>query len=237
MKQFRIYSKRFVLWMLACLLPLAVMGQQKEVRVVKPYSPTLSGAEKIELLPSLDEEIEFELPEISYQLHPKLYDSQYRVEPIQAARMVKMPLERLYKSELTLGMGNYLTPLAELTINQLRSRNGTFGLNLKHHSMNGKLKLDNDLKVPAGFNENEFNIYGSRFMKKSVFDWTAGAAYNSYVHYGVDPSLDTMLTREDAVQPYFTAEGALGLHSMHADSFHVNYDGALEYHYFSHQFD
>ena len=77
-------------------------------------------------------------PEFTYQLFPKRYDSQFRVEPIQAARMVKMPLKKLYKSQLTLGMGNYLTPLAELNMNQLRSRNGTFGVNLKHHSMNGQ---------------------------------------------------------------------------------------------------
>ena len=223
--------------MVVCLLPLAMMGQQKEVRVVKPYSPTLSGAEKIELLPSMDEKIEFDIPAINYQLYPKRYESQFRVEPIMAARMVKMPLERLYKSQLTLGFGNYLTPLAELNINQLRSRNGTFGIHLKHHSMNGKVKLDNDLKVPAGFNENEIDIYGNRFLKNAVFDYGVGASYNSYVHYGVDPELDTMLNREDAVQPYFTAEGKLGLHSMHADSFHVNYEASLEYHYFTHQFD
>ena len=223
--------------MVVCLLPLAMMGQQKEVRVVKPYSPTLSGAEKIELLPSMDEKIEFDIPEIAYQLYPKRYESQFRVEPIKAARMVKMPLERLYKSQLTLGFGNYLTPLAELNINQLRSRNGTFGVHLKHHSMNGKVKLDNDLKAPAGFNENELDVYGSRFLKNSVFDYGAGASYNSYVHYGVDPELDTVLNREDAVEPYFTAEGKLGLHSMYADSFHVNYDASLEYHYFAHQFD
>ena len=111
--------------MVICLLPLAMMGQQKEVRVVKPYSPTLSGAEKIELLPSMDETIDFDIPSITYELYPKRYESQFRVEPIMAARMVKMPLQRLYKSQLTLGFGNYLTPLAELNINQLRSRNGT----------------------------------------------------------------------------------------------------------------
>ena len=36
------------------LFPGELAAQQKEVRVVKPYSPTLSGAEKIQLLPSLD---------------------------------------------------------------------------------------------------------------------------------------------------------------------------------------
>ena len=79
MKQFRIYSKRLGVWMVVCLLPLAMMGQQKEVRVVKPYSPTLSGAEKIELLPSMDETIEFDIPSITYELYPKRYESQFRV--------------------------------------------------------------------------------------------------------------------------------------------------------------
>ena len=237
MKQVSIYTKRLLVWMVLCLIPLSMMGQQKEVRVVKPYSPTLSGAKKIELLPSMDEQIDFEIPEITYQLYPKRYESEYKVEPITAARMVKMPLERLYKSQLTLGFGNYLTPLAELNINQLRSRNGTFGVHLKHHSMSGKVKLENDMKAPAGFNENQFDLYGSRFLKNAVFDYKAEAAYNSYVHYGVDPGLDTVLKREDAVEPYFTAGAALGLHSMHADSFHVNYKTSLEYAYFTHRFD
>ena len=237
MKEIKISSRILLALFVASVFPIMLEGQQEEVRVVKPYSPTLSGAQKIELLPSLEEEIEYDLPEFSYQLFPKRYDSKYRLEPINAARMVKMPLNKLYKSQLRLGMGNYLTPLTELNINQLRSRNGTFGLTLKHHSMNGKVKLENDLKAPAGFNENQAEIYGSRFMKKAVLDYNVGASYNSYVHYGVDPTLDTVLAREDAVHPYFTAEGGLGLHSMHADSFHFNYDASLDYYFFTHQFD
>lgn len=237
MKDRKIASRIILFLFVVLMFPDALKGQQEEVRVVKPYSPTLSGADKIELLPSLDEEIEYDLPEFTYHLFPKRYESKFRVEPIRAARMVQMPLNKLYKSQLTLGMGNYLTPLAELNINQLRSRNGTFGVNLKHHSMNGQIKLDNDLKAPAGFNENKAEIYGSRFMKKSVMDYSIGASYNSYVHYGIDPSLDSVLSREDAVHPYFMAEGGLGLHSMHADSFHFNYDASLDYFFFTHEFD
>lgn len=236
MTDLNITPRILLLLLMAAVFP-SLKGQQEEVRVVKPYSPTLSDANKIELLPSLDEEIEYERPEFHYQLYPKRYDSQYRLEPIRAARMVKMPLNRLYKSELTLGMGNYLTPLAELRVNQLRSRNGTFGVHLKHHSMNGDLKLENEMKADAGFNENLAEVYGSRFMKNAVLDYRAGASYNAYVHYGVDPALDTVLERKDALHPYFTAEGGLGLHSMHADSFHFNYDASLEYYFFTHQFD
>ena len=105
-------------------------------------------------------------PNSTYQLYPKKYDSEFTLEPIKAARMVKPPLKRLYKSELTLGFGNYLTPLAELNINQLRSRNGTFGVALRHHSMNGKLKLNDELKVPAGFSENSLKIYGEQLPEK-----------------------------------------------------------------------
>jgi len=222
-----------VLLMAAFIIPVQVslQGQQEEVRVVKPYTPTLSGAEKIQLLPDLDEEIDFEPPDFNYQLFRKRYDSEFRVEPIRAARMVQMPLKKLYKSQLTMGMGNYLTPLAELNISQLRARDGTFGLNLKHHSMNGKVRLDTEpeqLKADAGFNENMAEMFGSRFLRNSVFEYKAGASYNSNVHYGVDPDLDTVLAREDAVHPYFTAAAGIGMHSMHADSFHFNYDEDLE---------
>ena len=232
------YTRYILIILLATVLPFSAAAQQKEVRVVKPYTPTLSGAEKIQLLPSLEEEIPFAPPEFSYQLYPKRHDSQYRVEPIKAARMVKPALNKLYKSELTLGFGNYLTPLAELKINQLRSRNGTFGIALKHHSMNGKVSLNDALKVPAGFNENSARVYGKRFMKKSVFDYYVGAGYNSYIHYGGDTTVITESVERDSLKHnYFLAEGGLRLHSMHADSFHFNYDADLDYYYFTHQFD
>jgi hypothetical protein len=237
MKHNSIFSKSIWIALIIAVLSMSVEGQQEEVRVVKPYSPTLSGAEKIQLLPSLEEEIEYDLPDITYQLHPKRYDSKYRVEPIKAARMVQMPLKKLYKSQLTLGMGNYLTPLAELNINQLRSRNSTLGLSLKHHSMNGKMKLNDDLKVPVGFSENSLAMHGSRFLKKSVLDYDVGTSYNSYIHYGVDTTLVTELERDSVKHPYFIAEGGIGLHSMHADSFHFNYDAAIDYYYFTHRFD
>jgi hypothetical protein len=240
MREMSYFRKRLnAAWIVGVILfiPQVLSGQQEEVRVVKPYTPTLSGAEKIQLLPSLEGEVDFDPPEFEYHLFPKRYDSEFRTRPIQAARMVKMPLKKLYKSQLTLGMGNYLTPLADLTVNQLRSRNGTFGLNIRHHSMNGKVKLENELKAPAGFNENRLKIYGSRFLKNSTFEYGAGASYNSYVHYGIDPELDTILERKDAVNPYFTAEGALGLKSVHADSFHFNYNASLDYYYFTHDFN
>ena len=119
MKDKQNYIRYIGVLLTAMVFTMSVRGQQSEVRVVKPYTPTLSGAEKIQLLPNLEEEIPFTPPRFTYQLYPKRYESEFKVVPIKSARMIKPSLNRLYKSELTLGFGNYLTPLAELKLNQL----------------------------------------------------------------------------------------------------------------------
>ncbi|MEX0985863.1 MAG: hypothetical protein WD052_00205 [Bacteroidales bacterium] len=216
---------------------ISLHAQQEEVRVVKPYNPTLSGAEKIQLLPRIGDSVAYDAPDFEYSIFSKRYETDYRIIPIQPARMVKPELEKLYKSLLTLGGGNYLTPLAELRINQVRSTGGTFGVALRHHSMNGKIKLENDDKVEAGFNENALDIYGKQFLKRGIFEYQAGATYDTYMHYGVDTMFSDSVNRPDMTHPFFNAHGAVGIRSANPDSFHVDYKATLAYDLFSHDFD
>jgi len=219
------------------LISFETLGQQEEVRVVKPYTPTLSGAEKIQVLPEIGDSVSYDRPEFDYRIFPKRYETDYRVTPIKPARMIKPELDKLYKSELKVGAGNYLTPLAELRINQVRNSGGTFGVLLKHHSMNGKVKLDNDEKVEAGFNENTFELYGKRFGRWTIFDYNAGAEYDTYMHYGVDTAFTDTVTRPSLTHPFFNAHASVGFQSARPDSFHLQYNGTLEYNYFTHDFD
>ena len=190
-----------------------VFAQQEEVKVVKPYNPTLSGAEKIQLLPQIEDTVSYDEPDFKYSIFSKRYETDYRVIPIKAARMVKPSLEKLYKSELKLGIGNYLTPLAELRINQVRSSNGTFGMLVKHHSMNGQVKLANDQKVDGGFNENQLEFIGKRFLNKNILRYNVGANYNIYQHYGVNPVFADTVNREDMGHQFLNAHAALGFQS------------------------
>ena len=48
----------YILIVFFLLTGLPSLAQQEEVKVVKPYDPTLSGAEKIQLLPDLDDSVE-----------------------------------------------------------------------------------------------------------------------------------------------------------------------------------
>ncbi len=218
-------------------LPVLVMAQQEEVRVVKPYNPTLSGAEKLQVLPQIGDSVAYDRPEFEYSIFSKRYETDYRVTPINPARMVRQELDRLYKSELKLGGGNYLTPLAELRINQVRSSKGTIGVLLKHHSMNGRVRLANDQKVDAGFSENQLEFYGKQFGRRTIFGYNAGASYNSYVHYGADTAYFESVSRDGMTHPFFNAHAAARFQSARPDSFHLQYDGTLKYDFFTHDFD
>ena len=77
------------------------------------------------------------------------------------------PLKKLYKSYLKLGFGNYMIPLGELRINSIRSKKGQWGFSLRHYSINGKIKLDNDEKVSPGFFENSGSLYGKKIFKNA----------------------------------------------------------------------
>ena len=229
-------AKRIDSVVVGILFSLALYGQQEEVKVVKPYTPTLSGAEKIQLMPRVGDSISYDQPDFNYTIYSKRYETDYRVMPIKPAKMVKPALDKLYKSELKLGAGNYLTPLAELRIHQVRSSKGTAGFHFRHHSMNGKLKI-NDSDLEAGFNENQLQFYGKRFRKRANIEYGAGLDYNSYIHYGVDTAFTDTVTEDNMTHPYLGGHAVFGIKSAHPDSSHVNYKGIVRYDFFSHNLE
>ena len=235
MKKFQSYILLFITAIFAGLSPgtYAQNDIDKEIVVVKPYQPSLSDAFKINVLPMVSDSISIH-PSFDYSIQPKKFDTRFQVRPITAARMVGTPLTKLYNSHLRLGIGNYLTPLAELHINSLRERKSQWGLFLRHYSVNGKLKLDNDEKVKPGFFENSGSIYGKKIFRKSYVSGKFQAAYDGGDFYGYHPSLlgDTlMLTRDDIRQNWLKLDGRLKMGSIHKDSLHLNYTGTLDYFY------
>lgn len=214
------------------ILPAKVFSQgqiQKEVRVVKPYSPTLSEANKINLLPVFNDTVRV-VPDFGYKIFPKRYETQFRINEIKPGKMVGLPLTKLYKSQLTLGLGNYLTPLAELTVNELRSRTTALGLYLMHQSSTGKIKIENGNKVDSDYSDNLAKIYGKKMFYRSVIEGGISGGYNSVLHYGYDPGItDTILLKPDIQQKIYSAGARIRYYSAYPDSFHFNYDIELAY--------
>ena len=146
---------------------------RKEVKVVKPYEPSLSDAFKVTHLPVLDDTLQL-IPEYNYSITPQSFSPEYELRPIRPAKMVGETLPKLYHSLLKIGFGNYWTPYGELSINNLRSKEHSYGAYGKHISSQGDVLLDNDKKVFGGYGNSEVDLYGKKIMKKAILSGSVG---------------------------------------------------------------
>jgi hypothetical protein len=215
---------------------IAQEGIDKEVVVVRTYEPSVAEASKINLLPSLTDTIRI-TPLFSYSIIPIPISSEFEVEPITAARMSAETISKLYGSHIRLGVGSYVSPYAELSINSLRNNRYSGGVYLKHHSSQGRLRLENNDKAFSQFADNEMQFYGKRMGRRSVLSADAGLQSNAFHFYGYDISLDTVPPRNDIRQKFMVANAGLRLNSTHTDSSYLNYNMALDYNYFQDRID
>jgi hypothetical protein len=208
----------------------------KEIVVVKPYEPSLSDAFKINVLPTLSDSISIR-PVFNYSIEPIKFETDFHVRRISPAKLVGAPLNKLYKSYLKLGMGNYLTPLGELRINALRSKKGQWGVSLRHYSINGKIRLDNDKKVAPGYFENSGSLYGKKIFSKTYLSGELKGAWDGTNFYGYHVSLDTTLEKDAIEQRYLKLDGLIKMGSIHKDSSHLNHTWTLGYQYTGDRYD
>ena len=210
---------------------------RKEVRVVQSYAPTLFDAFKINLLPSLKDTMKLS-PDFNYKISPKPYSAEYSIRPIKAAKLLDDPLTKLYGTCLKMGLGNYLTPLAELSINNKRSKEYSLGAYARHISSNCKVKLENDEKVFAGYGNDEFDLYGKKIWDNSILSGSAGMDNRSVYYYGYNTTLvDTLFEKEAIKQNFMKVNAQMAYRSSYIDSNHLNYNIQVKYNYFADKFN
>jgi len=88
---------------------------KREVTLYNPYIPSLSDFKKKSILPAITDTGVVK-PVFTYSVTTNPFSPEYTVSPIKAATMEPDPLEKLYKSYVNLGLGNYLSPLAEVSV-------------------------------------------------------------------------------------------------------------------------
>lgn len=221
------------------IVPLIAQELKKEIYVVSSYKPKLADAEKISSMPVVDDTIKLET-QSDYNLLPSRVKTDYMLRPIKPAKMVGTPLDKLYKSYLKLGIGNYLTPLAEYSIQNLRSKEYAVGAYIFHKSSYNKLELDNGAKVPAGYGRTEMSGYGKKFYKNVNLTADLGMNTHRVRHYGYNtenfPDSIPEPEREDIKQSFFHVYGAAGVYSANADSGALNYSLNLKGDYYQDHF-
>src|SRR5210317_1291696 len=99
---------------------LSAQAQQKvdtlkteEIRVVKPYTPTISDAFKIQSVPKLNQTSLRPKPEVNYSIFSVPVASTFTPSKGKVQQLGGTKKEKFYQNYITAGFGNYGTPLLE----------------------------------------------------------------------------------------------------------------------------
>jgi hypothetical protein len=205
---------------------------KREVTLYNPYKPSLSDAIKRSYLPDMTDTAKVKT-DFNYDLRPEPFLPSYTISPIRPASLLPDPLSKLYNSFIRFGFGNYITPLAEVSITNQRSKKGAIGIYVRHFSTNGKVKLQNGNKAFSGYMDNDVSLFGKKYFKNSVFHGSVDLSQKTRYAYGCDPYFnDYDPTKKEVRLSYYNAGATIGLASAKLDSANLSYDFDLRYNFF-----
>lgn len=184
------YSFLLLFFLLVSVCTIAQDEVNKDVKVVREYTPIISDAFKINELPSSDDDSSNEALSFDYDILTKAMSSGVDIEPISPAKLRPEHKTVLDKSYVKGALGNYGTVNGELYYNILRSKDYALGLNIAHTTSVGKVTLEDDTKSEAPFHDTYASLYFRRFYKKNTLSIDADFLHNIYRYYGyqtIDP--------------------------------------------------
>jgi len=223
-----------ICYLIAGLELLNAQELRKEVYVISSYRPEIADAEKLGFMPLIPDTFSMGTS-IDYSILPSRLKSDFTLRPIKPAKMVGTPLDKLYNSCLKIGVGNYLTPMLEYSIQNLRSKEYTIGAYAMHKSSHTEISLADGTEVPAGYGRNELLAYGKRFYKDINLFAEVGAKTHKLRYYGLNTEIlaDTFdVETGDIKQSFYTIYGKAGLLSTRPDSNKLSYSLMLTGDYF-----
>lgn len=202
------------------------------------YSPVLKDANRMQFLPVIVDTLKIN-PNFEYKVQALMFKTSFKPNPISAASLKGEPLKPLDNGFIKLGIGNYLSPLAEVYFNNTREKNFSVGAFVKHHSAFGKVKNTAKQKIYSGFNNNFIDVYGKRFFYKSTLGGDISFKSNQNYFYGYDPNI---LTAPEIIKPrdrgememqrYNKLKAVLNFDSNNASKNRINFKSNLIYQYF-----
>jgi hypothetical protein len=158
--------KLFVLFLVTVGFLQPVFGQKEttkmnqEVEVVKAYKPSVSNAEKINLLPEISDTTRFR-PDLNYKTNNHPVTSGFQSSVLKASNLLRSEISYPGIGKISGGFGTNLTPFFDFYLNNPGSTNGTLGLLFNHLSSRGSVDLKGGSKTDAPFSYNKAAVFGS----------------------------------------------------------------------------
>jgi outer membrane receptor protein involved in Fe transport len=164
------------------------------VNVVKPYTPTLSDAFKVQETPLLDDEGNAKKEKINYSIFSFPVASTFTPSKGKAEGVDKTKQAHLYDNYATLGFGNYRTLNAELFVNQDLGNNDYVGGMFRHLSSQGGIK---DVELDDRFYNSSIDLtYGAN---TNALSWNLDLGYRNQIYnwYGLPSEFGSNLSSND----------------------------------------
>ena len=192
---------------------------------VGEYRPTITDANKINENPIVVDSTQKLLVK-GYSISSQKINTGFDVAPIPAAQMIGEPLTKLYNALVKIGYGNYNTPYGELWYNNLRSKESSYGIHLRHFS-SSPFVINKDFGFP-GFSDDNIGLYGKKFLKEHTLSGNFDYSRNLVHLYGYDANLQS-LNKDATVQRFNYFGASADLASHYTNDARYNHDIKIGY--------
>lgn len=179
----------------------------EEVNIVKPYTPTISDASKIQDSPNLDDDGNAKKETIKYSIFSFPVASTFAPAKGKAEGVDKEAKEKFFNNYATLAIGNYGNLNAELFVNQELANNDYVGGMFRHFSSQGGI---NNIKLDDWFYDTALDVaYGANY---DTMSWNIDLGYQNQVYnwYGLPSDFGNFLS------PVYRNDLIAGIDSKHA---------------------
>lgn len=211
--------KNALLIIFLILLSGSVFSQKKkkdritteEINVVKPFSPTVSEAFKINIQPEIDSVDIGGKKEIQYSINSVPVASTFTPAKGKAKTLKREPKERSYDNFISFGYGNYSTPILEIFAHGNSSNYNDFGGFLNWHSSGGGI---DGIVLDDSFSDMGLDLFYKQ--EERMFEWRVDGGFSllSNNWYGLSEEIDysdSVIEAIDEKQKYTEIELGAGI--------------------------
>ncbi len=166
----------------------------EEVNIVKPYTPTISDASKIQESPVLDDDGNAKKETINYSIFSFPVASTFAPAKGKAEGVDKEAQEKFYNNYATLAYGSYGNLNAELFVNKELGNNDYIGGMFRHFSSRGGI---NDVELDNWFYDTALDAtYGANY---DTMSWNVDLGYQNQVYnwFGLPTDFGSTLNASD----------------------------------------
>ena len=152
------------------------------VTVVKPYTPSVSDANKIRETPNRNDSVVLQKKPVQYSIFSVPVASTFTPAKGRATTVERVRPPRIYDNYATLGFGNYSNVLAEFYSNLEIDRESNFGIFMNHNSSQGGIKT---VDLEDKFYDTELNLNYSTRDRDRAWIAEVGAEHQLFNWYGL----------------------------------------------------